>query len=63
MKIVATVSNYIQVSQDQFRDINESQIFDGNSTLNEIVGWAKSKNKNYNFHSIKFSVLDEGEQP
>ena len=43
MKIVATVSNCVQVGMDNFRDINTSRVFDENRTVRDILQWASTE--------------------
>ena len=43
MKIVATVSNCVQVGMDNFRDVNTSRVFDENRTIKDILQWASTE--------------------
>ncbi len=59
MKIAATVSTYMQVSMEEYRDIHRTAIFDSSASIDDMVKWAKTVDKNATFHSLKLSVVDE----
>lgn len=42
MRIVATISNCVQVGMDSFRDVHESRVFDESRTIREILSWAEN---------------------
>lgn len=43
MKIVCTVSDCIQVAQNEHRDISTSRVFDESRTIADILTWASAE--------------------
>ena len=58
MKVVATVTNCVQVGMDQFRDRNISRVFNGDKTLQDLIKWAADTtgDKNIDICDLKLSV-------
>lgn len=59
MKIAATISSYYQVSQNQYKDVNTTKVFDDSISIKEIIKWAKSIDEKISFNSILLSEVDE----
>lgn len=59
MKIAATISNYYQVSQEDYRDIRITKVFSESATIHEIIEWAKTIDQSTTFHSISLSEVVE----
>lgn len=59
MKIAATISNFIQVSQEQYRDIHITKVFELSSSIDDMLQWAKTIDKNADFHSLLLSVVED----
>ena len=43
MKIVATLSESVQVGENDFRQVRTSRVFSCNRSINEIISWARSQ--------------------
>ena len=55
MRIAVTVDDIVQVSQNSFRDVAYTKVFDSSCSIDTMLDWAKTICKNFDFHSLKFS--------
>ena len=54
MRIVATVTGTVQVSQGEYRDISYSRVFPMESSLEKILNWGRSVSGN---EKLKFAMI------
>lgn len=57
MKIAVTVSVFMQVSQEQYRDVPITKVFDSSQSIDEMLEWAKTIDERVDFHSLTFSEV------
>lgn len=59
MKISATITVCLQVGMDEWRDVNKTKVFHSSDSIDSMIAWAKTIDKNLDFHSIKLSEVVE----
>jgi hypothetical protein len=57
MKIVATLSDTIQTTEDTWRIKKISNIFDSQYPIDEIMQWAHKHNKHATFDMLTFTEI------
>lgn len=61
-KIVVTITNCVQVGQDEFRDVHDSAVFDTSATIKDIIVWAadgSELSETAIFQRIKWSTCED----
>jgi hypothetical protein len=59
IRVLATVTDCVQVGIDEFRDVNRSKEFGPDDRFSDVLAWAKSISENNNFSLIKFSTIED----
>ena len=54
--IIATIMNFEQLDQEEFRTIPYTSIFEKDATIGEILGWVKSINPNKDIKDVYFNM-------
>lgn len=59
MKIIVTVLTTKQIGFETFKDIPVSRLFHDRSTIDQIITWVKTVNKDANISTITFGEVSE----
>lgn len=57
MKIAVMIGNCKQVSQGDYRDVDITKVFDSSDSIDDMLEWAKSVDRNADFHSLRMSEV------
>jgi hypothetical protein len=57
MKIIVTLTDSVQMTEDNWRLKRISNIFDSQSTIDEIMVWANRHNEKVDFSKLDFTEV------
>jgi len=59
MKIAVTVTDYVQVGIDTWKNVGRTKIFDSSDSIDSMLEWAKALNKAFDFDSLQMTKAEE----
>jgi len=59
MKIAVTVTDYVQVGIDTWKNVGRTKIFDSSDSIDSMLEWAKALNKAFDFDSLQMAKAEE----